>query len=105
MINLIKFNKKYYQNIIDGVKTQTIRKNNKRLQENEIVKAIFPGTELECKIQITDTGYKQFKYLNEEDAELEGYDNLNDLKNDLIKIYPTLDALTRIYYYRFKVVD
>ena len=48
--------------MIDGVKTQTISKNNKRLQENEIVKAIFPGTELECKIKITDTGYKQFKY-------------------------------------------
>ena len=46
MINLIKFNKKYYQSIIDGIKTQTLRTSNKRLLEDESVKAIFPGTEL-----------------------------------------------------------
>jgi len=48
MINLLKFNKEYYNNIIDGIKTQTLRTSNKRLQVDEIVKAIFPGTELEC---------------------------------------------------------
>lgn len=105
MINLLKFNKEYYQSIIGGVKTQTLRKNNKRLQVDEIVKAIFPGTTNECKIQITETGYKQFKYLNEEDAELEGYNNLEELKKDLINIYPRLDGFDRLYYYRFKVVD
>ena len=104
MINLIKFNKKYYKSIIDGIKTQTLRKHNKRLQEEEIVKAIFPGTEKECYLQITHTGYKQFKYLNEEDAECEGYDSLDELKKDLLTIYPSLDNFTRLWYYRFKVV-
>lgn len=105
MINLLKFNKEYYQPIIAGVKTQTIRKNNKRLQEEEIVKAIFPGTNHEVKIKITDTGYKQFKFINDEDAKREGFDNAEELKKILLKIYPRLDELTRIYYYRFKVVD
>lgn len=105
MINLLKFNKEYYQLIIDGVKTQTIRKSNKRLQVDEIVKAIFPGTDHECEIRITDTGYKQFKFINDEDAELEGYNNAEELKKALLNIYPRLDALTRIWYYRFEVVD
>lgn len=105
MINLIKFNKEYYKSIINGIKTQTLRKSNKRLQEEEIVKAIFPGTENECYLKITNTGYKQFKYLNEEDAKLEGYKTLKELKKDLLKIYPSIDALTRLYYYQFKVVD
>ena len=105
MINLLKFNKEYYQLIIDGIKTQTIRKNNKRLQKEEIVKAIFPGTDNEVKIRITDTGYKQFKFINDKDAELEGYANADELKKALLDIYPRLDGLTRIWYYRFEVVD
>lgn len=105
MINLLKFNKQYYEPIINGKKTQTLRKNNKRLQENEIVKAIFPGTDHEIKIKITDTGYKQFKYLDEEDAQKEGYNNLEQLKKDLIKIYPRLDNFDRLYYYQFEILD
>lgn len=105
MINLIKFNKEYYKSIIDGIKTQTLRKHNKRLKEEEIVKAIFPGTEKECYIQITNTGYKQFKYLNDEDARLEGYKTVDELKKALLKIYPRLDNFDRLYYYQFKVVD
>lgn len=104
MISLIKFNKEYYQSIVDGIKTQTLRNKNKRLNEDEIVKAIFPGTDLEVILRITKTGYKQFKYLDEEDAELEGYNSLGELKKDLQEIYPSLDAFDRLYYYRFEVV-
>ena len=88
-----------------GIKTQTIRNKNKRLSEEEIVKAIFPGTEKELLLKITGTGYKQFKYLNDEDSKLEGYTNLEELKKELLYIYPSLDKLDRLYYYRFKVVD
>lgn len=105
MINLIKFNKEYYKPIINGEKTQTIRKNNKRISTLEIVKAIFPGTNLEVKLRITDTGYKQFKFLNEEDAQREGFNNLKELQDELLKIYPRLDKFDRIYWYRFEVVD
>lgn len=105
MYELLKFNKKYYADIISGVKTQTIRKHNKKFKDGEIVKAIFPGSENECFIQITSTGYKQFKYLNDEDAKREGYKSIKDLESELLDIYPMLDNLTRIYWYRFKVVD
>ena len=105
MYELLKFNKEYYQAIKDGVKTQTLRKHNKKFQEDEIVKAIFPGTTEECFIKITHTGFKQFKYLDEEDAIMEGYNSLDELKKDLLKIYPRLDQFDRLYYYRFEVVD
>lgn len=105
MYELLKFNKKYYQDIISGVKTQTIRKHNKKFKDDEIVKAIFPGIEDECYIQITSSGYKQFKYLDDEDAKREGYTDVKELKTELLDIYPTLDNLTRIWYIRFKVVD
>ena len=105
MINLLKFNKEYYKPIINGEKTQTLRNKNKRLQVNEIVKAIFPGTDNELFIKITDAGYKQFKYLDEEDAQKEGYNNIEQLKKDLIKIYPHLDNFDRLYYYQFEILD
>lgn len=105
MYELFKFNKKYYNDIISGIKTQTIRKHNKKFKENQIVKAIFPGTEKECYIQITNTGYKQFKYIDDEDAKREGYKSANELKTELVNIYPLLDEMTRIYWIRFKVVD
>lgn len=105
MYELLKFNKKYYQPILTGLKTQTLRKSNKKYKENQIIKAIFPGTDKECYLKIINTGYKQFKYLTEEDAKKEGYQSLNELKTDLLKIYPRLDNLTRLYYYQFKIVD
>lgn len=105
MINLIKFNKEYYKLIMDGEKTQTLRNKNKRLKEGETVKAIFPGTDKECLIRITKTGYKQFKYLNDEDAQLEGYDSVDELKKALLDIYPLMIWSDRLWYYRFRVVD
>jgi len=101
----LKFNKEYYMPILTGEKTQTIRKNKKRIRAGETVKAIFPGTPMQCKLNITKIGYKQFKYLNEDDAKREGYTTLEELKKDLLKIYPRLDNLTRIYWYQFICID
>ena len=100
----LKFDKKYYLPILNGDKTQTLRKNNKRLKEGEVVKAIFPGTRMECKIRITKTGYKQFKYIDKEDAKREGYHEISELKNSLLKYYPLMGRFDRLYYYRFKIL-
>lgn len=105
MYELLKFHKKYYNDILTGKKTQTIRKHNKKFKNEQIIKAIFPGIEDECYLQITGSGYKQFKYINEEDAKREGYQSVKELKSELLDIYPTLDNLTRIYYIQFKVVE
>lgn len=101
----LKFNKKYYMPLLTGEKTQTIRKNKKRIRTGETIKAIFLGTPMECKLKITRIGYKQFKYLTDDDARREGFNNLDELKEELINIYPRLDNLTRIYFYQFKCID
>lgn len=103
----VKFNKKYYQLIRDGVKTQTMRLARKRLdvRENDIVTAIFPGINDTLKIKICKIGYKQFKSITLEDAKLEGYDDIMSLKNELINIYPSMNQFDRLYYYRFEVMS
>ena len=78
---------------------------NKKLKEGDLIKPVFPGREPDLLLQITNAGYKQFKYLDDEDAEREGYNSLGELKKDLLSIYPLLDSLTRLYYYQFRVVD
>lgn len=102
----IKFNKKYYEAIKNGSKTQTLRLARKRLdvQEDSIVKAVFPGINETLKIHIVKIGYKQFKSITLEDALLEGFENLTDLKNELLKIYPLMNKFDRLYYYRFEVI-
>lgn len=103
MIALMKFNKKYYDDIYAGRKVQTIRKNNLRLAESQKVKAIFPGTDLELTLEITGTGYKQFKYIDDDDAKREGFNTAEELKAEILSIYPRLDDFSRIYAYQFKV--
>ena len=107
MIPIIKFKKEYYNNIINGKKTQTLRTARKKLdvQENQTVKAIFPGTTKEALIHITKIGYKQFKSVDQEDAEREGYETLKELREDLKKIYPLLEPFDRLYYYRFEFIS
>lgn len=101
----MKFNKEYYMPILTGEKTQTMRKSRKRVRKGDIVRCIFTGTDMTCKVKITDMGYKQFKYINDKDAELEGFASADELKEALLKIYQRLDKFDRIYYYRFKCID
>ena len=102
----VKFHKKYYENIKNGSKTQTMRIARKRwdVQEGDIVTAVFPGIDETLDIRINVIGYKQLKSLIMEDAILEGYESIADLKNELTRIYPTINKWDRLYYYRFEVV-
>ena len=107
MIPIIKFKKEYYNNIVNGKKTQTLRMARKRLDvhEDQTVKAIFPGTTKEILLHINKIGYKQFKSVDQEDAEREGYKTLRELREDLKKIYPLLEQFDRLYYYRFEFIS
>lgn len=103
----VKFKKEYYPLIRDGVKTQTLRLARKRLdiQEGDTAVAVFPGIPETLKIKVNVIGYKQFKSLTLEDAVLEGFESVADLKNELIRIYPLINKWDRLYYYRFEVVE
>jgi len=102
----IKFHKKFYLQMLNGDKIQTMRLARKRLdvRENDIVTAVFPGFNKTLKIKILKIGYKQLKSITKEDALREGYDEISELKNDLMKFYPNITRWDRLYYYRFKVL-
>lgn len=107
MIPIVKFKKEYYDKIVTGKKTQTLRMARKKLDvhENETCKAIFPGITKEALLHITKIGYKQFKSVDQEDAEREGYETLKELREDLKQIYPLLEPFDRLYYYQFKFIS
>ena len=107
MIPIVKFKKEYYDKIVTGKKTQTLRMARKKLDvhENETCKAIFPGTTKEALLHITKIGYKQFKSVDQEDAKREGYETLKELREDLKKIYPLLEQFDRLYYYQFELIS
>ena len=104
--DMIKFDKKFYSLIRDGVKTQTLRLARKRLdvREGDIVTAIFPGIDEKLTIKIIKIGYKQLKSTNLEDALLEGYSGVDELRDDLRNFYPNITRFDRLYYYRFELL-
>ena len=105
-VNAVKFHKKFYELIRDGVKTQTMRLARKRLDvcEGDVVTAIFPGIPETLTIKIIKIGYKQLKSTNGGDALREGYSTMGELRDDLRRFYPNITRFDRLYYYRFEVV-
>lgn len=105
---LVKFNQEFYNAIVNGSKTQTMRMAHKRLDvkvDDEVI-AIFPdGGEL--LLRITDVGYKAFKSINDEDAKHEGFESAAELKTCLKEIYNdfNVEDYNRFYYYRFELIE
>ena len=62
MNKIIKFKQEFFEDIVNGSKTQTMRLSAKRLdvQSGEICIAVFPDGQ-ELMLRITDVGYKYFK--------------------------------------------
>jgi len=102
---LVKFKQEYLEQIITGVKTQTMRMPHKRIdvEPGEDIIGLFPdGTEL--ILNITKTGYKAFKSINDEDAEREGFGSADELRKELLDIYSKyrIEDFSRFYYYQFQ---
>ena len=102
---VIKFKKEFYPLIRSGSKTQTLRRPSGRMElsPGDFAVCIFEDCPEKIFINITDVGYKMWKTLTEEDAELEGFESLYDLKKCLLKIYPDIQPWDRFYFYRFEV--
>ena len=107
MRKIIKFKQEFFEDIKNGVKTQTMRMPNKRMdvESGEIIIALFPNGE-ELKLRITDYGYKAFKSINDDDAEREGFSSVEELKECLKNIYNIfrIEDYNRFYFYRFEVI-
>lgn len=101
----VKFNPKWIKPIRNGIKTQTMRIPEKRINSpvDTIVAAIFPGTLNVIALLITKKGYKSFKNINDDDAKREGFNTADELKDELKSIYPYLEDYNRVYYYQFRV--
>lgn len=108
MKGLVKFYQEYYQLILDGSKTQTMRMAHKRIdvKPGDEVVAVFPEGQ-ELLLRIISMGYKAFKSINDEDAKREGFKSASELKNVLREIYKDfgVEDYNRFYYYRFKLID
>lgn len=101
---VIKFSKEFLGPILSGNKVSTTRKKPLDFRIDGVVRAIFPGETMTLKIVIADMITKKFKELNKHDAWLEGYNNIDDLKDTLKKIYPNLRPMDKVYIYRFALV-
>lgn len=103
----IKFKGKYYDLIVSGRKTQTMRIPAARLnvKEHDLVLANFTDRKEQLLLEITKVGYKSFGSINDEDAKREGFTSTAELKHELEDIYSiyTLQEYNRVYYYRFIV--
>lgn len=105
MLKLVKFKQEFYESILNGVKTQTMRMPMKRLDvevEEEVI-AVFPNGE-DLLLRIIKKGYKAFKSINDDDAKREGFSSASELKECLLDIYKDylIDEHSRFYYYRFE---
>lgn len=105
---LVKFHQEYYQLILDGSKTQTMRMAHKRIdvKPGDEVVAVFPEGQ-ELLLRIISMGYKAFKSITDGDAEREGFKSASELKNVLREIYKdfNVEDYNRFYYYRFELIE
>lgn len=108
LTKIIKFKDKFYDDIINGSKTQTMRMPRSRIDVNpgDQVIGVFKNKR-DVLLQIRKTGYKYFKSINDHDAELEGFDNAEELKKELLEIYKDYQIIdnNRFYYYRFEFLE
>ncbi len=104
-MEIIEFKDHFYNNIKNGVKTQTMRipSHRREIKEGDYVIGRFK-TYQDTLLKITKTGYKMFKNINDDDAKREGFNTAEELKNELLEIYKDKQILetSRVYYYQFK---
>lgn len=101
---ILKFDEKYYYPILTGEKIQTMRLKDYSLKVGDIVTAKFNESDKTLKLRIIKTGYRKFNSITSDDACAEGFETVEELKEELNKIYNGLESWNQLYYYRFEVV-
>lgn len=74
------------------------------VQINDCIPCVFKDLKDNMLLEITDFGYKNFNALTENDARECGFNNVSELKKELLDKYVTLDNYSRLYYYTFIVI-
>jgi len=83
-------------------KTSTIRAGRKNIEEGLLVLE-SPLTSL--LVRITRVTYKRFKSLSDEDAKKDGFSNVDQLRKELLSIYPTLGNSSFLTLIEFEQVN
>jgi uncharacterized protein YqfB (UPF0267 family) len=89
----------FHDLVKDGTKTQTIRYGRR---DYPLGDAVFEGEYMPTNIEITELVYKKFKNLTFEDAELDGFNTLEELQTVLLDFYPDTGPDTDITLVKFK---
>ncbi len=97
---VLKFRKKYREKIISGEKMTTIRLET-RLKPGDTV-LVKAGNETIGTAKIIGVTDRKLKDLTEEDAGLDGFRSLKELKAELKDIYGPLDEETTLKLVRFR---
>ena len=104
----LKFNEKFMPSVLSNAKRSTVRFAHKSVEFPE--KSVLPvsivtelGVEISntsISVKITKVIYKEFKYLDDLDAERDGFESAPELKNELLNIYGRIgdDDVVSIFY-------
>ena len=82
----------------------TVYDNRLPVHVNDCIPCVFHGLKDSMLLEITGSGYTDFGKLSDDDAYACGFNNVGELKKDLLGKYPTLDNVSRLYYYIFTVI-
>ena len=95
-----------YQRVKEGMITRVVRPASHRLQLKvyDWIPIIFQDTNDNVMVEIEDINFTMFRDLGLNTALKCGFNNVNELKHDLVKHYPTLDNASRLYMYDFFMV-
>ncbi len=83
----LKLAPQYTQNILLKKKCTTIRKGRRKIKCGPLILSTEKDSILVC---VTGVQYKKLSNLNESEAIDDGYESIQDLKQDLQKFYPNL---------------
>lgn len=101
---ILKFNKDFYNPIIDDIKKATIRADTKPLDIGDFVIATFQPSDKLLLLRIENHYAKRLKDLSIVEAKNEGYCHEDLLKHALKTFYPELRGDDYLYVHMFEVV-
>jgi len=93
---------KHAEALLNGRKRATIRLGIVRPKFREVL--LHSGGRVVAKLAIKEVYYKKFEELGEREAELEGYPSVDELKEELIRIYGRIRPKTTMTVIVFNVV-
>lgn len=106
MLPELKFNEKMLQALLDGRKTVTRRKDPKDICEGLFVAAVCTTRTERVLLKCIDRHNQRISAMTEEDAHKEGFDTLDEFKQEIASIYGQeyLESDPNMWVYEFKVI-